>query len=94
MLHETVLSQVAIFDNTCLGLRDFTTAEFNVIATFETYHPYLYNQNNALDITCDSTHNVAYLLANFSTEPYYDFVTLTDLVDNNQILRELKSQYV
>ena len=46
------------------------------------------DQNTILNITCDSTHNVAYLIKDFDTESGYDFVTLTDLVDNNQILRE------
>ena len=59
-----------------------------MIATFETEHPYINNQNTALDITCDSTHNVAYLIMQFQTESNWDFVTLTDLVDNTQILRE------
>ena len=59
-----------------------------MIATFETDHPYLNNQNTALSITCDITHNVAYLIMQFNTESDYDFVTLTDLIDNTQILRE------
>ena len=63
-----------------------------MIATFETDTPYLNNQNTALDVTCDSTHSVAYLIMDFDTERNYDFVTLTDLVDDNQILRKfLKS---
>ena len=63
-----------------------------MIATFETDRPYLNNQNTALDITCDSTHNVAFLIMDFDTERNYDFVTITDLVDNNQILREFLKQ--
>ena len=59
-----------------------------MVATFETDHPYLNNQKTALNITCDSTHNVAYLIMDFDTERDYDFVTLTDLVDNTQVLRE------
>ena len=59
-----------------------------MIATFETEHPYINNQNTALDITCDSTHNVAYLIMQFQTESNWDFVTLTDLVDNTQVLRK------
>ena len=57
-----------------------------MIATFETEHPYSNNQNTALDITCDSTQNVAYLIADFSTESGYDFVTLTDTDTDLQIL--------
>ena len=59
-----------------------------MIATFETDSPYLNNQDKALEVTCDSTHNVAYLIMQFNTESGYDFVTLTDLVDNTQILRK------
>ena len=59
-----------------------------MIATFETDSPYLNNQDEALEVTCDSTHNVAYLIMQFNTESGYDFVTLTDLIDNTQILRE------
>ena len=65
-----------------------------MIATFETDTPYLNNQNIALDITCDNTHNVAFLIVDFNTETNYDFVTLSDLVDNTQILREfLKTNF-
>ena len=65
-----------------------------MIATFETEHPYLNDQNTTLDITCDSTHNVAYLIMQFNTESGYDFVTLTDLDDKTQILREfLKTNF-
>ena len=72
-----------------LGLGpDFTTANFDVIATFETDHPYNNDQIITLDINCDSTHNVAYLIMQFHTERSFDFVTLTGLVDNTQILRE------
>ena len=63
-----------------------------MIATFETDTPYLNNQNVALNITCDTAHNVAYLIMDFDTERNYDFVTITDLVDNNQILREFLKQ--
>ena len=84
------LCRVDILDNIGLGLPDFTTASFDVIATFETEHPYSKNQNTALDITCDSTHNVAYLIMDFNTESGYDFVTLTDLANNGHIFRELK----
>ena len=59
-----------------------------MIATFETDTPYLNNQNIALDITCDTAHNVAFLIMDFDTESGYDFVKLTDLTTNNQILRE------
>ena len=59
-----------------------------MVATFETEHPYINYQHKALDITCDKTHNVAYLFVDFSTERDYDFVTLTDLIDNTQILRK------
>ncbi len=59
-----------------------------MFATFETDTPYLNNQNTALNITCDTAHNVAFLIMDFDTERNYDFVTLTDLVDNTQILRE------
>ena len=75
--------------NVCLGLPDFTTADFDVIATFETDHPYMNNQNTILNITCDSTHNVAYLIKDFNTESGYDFVTLTDTDANVQILSKL-----
>ena len=86
--HKTVcLCQKNICDNVSLG-PDFTTANFVVIATFETEHPYSNDENTALDITCDSTHNVAYLIMQFNTEKCCDYVTLTDLVDNTQILRE------
>ena len=61
-----------------------------MISIFETDRPYLNNQNTALDITCDSTHNVAYLIVDFDTELDYDYVTITDLVDNSEILREFK----
>ena len=44
------------------------------------------NQNIALDITCDSTHNVAYLIMDFNTESGCDFVTLTDTDGDLQIL--------
>ena len=57
-----------------------------MIATFETEHPYPINTNTALTITCDSTHNVAYLITDFSTESGYDFVTLTDTDADVQIL--------
>ena len=73
---------------TTTGLPDFGSANFDVIATFQTESPYKNNQNWALEITCDSTHNVAYLIMDFKTEEDYDYVTLTDLVDENQILRE------
>ena len=70
-----------------LGLGpDFTTTNFDVIATFKTRSPYQNNQNTALDITCDSTHNVAYLITDFSTESGYDFVTLTDTDADLRIL--------
>ena len=59
-----------------------------MIATFETEHPYLDGQNTALSITCDITHNVAYLIMQFNTEKCCDYVTLTDLVDNTQVLRK------
>ena len=61
-----------------------------MIATFETDHPYDNDQTIMLDITCDSTHNVAYLIKDFNTESGYDFVTLTDLANNDHIFRELK----
>ena len=80
------LCRVDILDNIGLGLPDFTTASFDVAATFETEHPYSYNTNTALTITCDSTHNVAYLITDFSTESGYDFVTLTDTDADLQIL--------
>ena len=93
--HKTVcLEQVDIFDNVCLGLPDFTTADFDVIATFETGHPYMNDQNTILNITCDSTHNVAYLIKDFDTESGYDFVTLTDLANNDHIFRELKKKQI
>ena len=57
-----------------------------MIATFETEHPYPNNTNTALNITCDSTHNVAYLIMDFSTESGYDFVTLTDTDADLRIL--------
>ena len=57
-----------------------------MVATFETEHPYLNNTNTALNITCESTHNVAYLITDFSTESGYDFVTLTDTDADVQIL--------
>ena len=77
-----------IYSSTVLGLPDFTTAVFDVIATFETERPYLNNQNTKLDVTCDIAHHVAYLIVDFRTESCCDFVTLTDLVDNNRILGE------
>ena len=87
--HKTVcLAKVDIYDNVSLGLPDFTTAVFDVIATFETERPYLNSQNTQRNVTCDNTHHVAYLIVDFSTESGFDFVTLTDLVDNNRILRE------
>ena len=87
--HKTVcLDQADIYYNVCLGLPDFTTAKFDFISTFETEHPHSNYRNTALDITCDSTHNVAYLIMDFDTERGYDFVTLTDLVGNTQVLRE------
>ena len=86
--HKTVcLCQKYVCDNASLG-PDFTTANFDVIATFETEHPYINNQNTALDITCDSTHNVAYLIMQFQTESNWDFVTLTDTDADFQILRK------
>ena len=57
-----------------------------MIATFETEHPYSNNTNTALNITCESTHNVAYLIMDFSTESGYDFVTLTDTDADLRIL--------
>ena len=57
-----------------------------MIATFETDHPYLNNQNTALSITCDITHNVAYLIMQFNTESGFDFVTLTDTDADVQII--------
>ena len=60
-----------------------------MIATFETEHPYSNNRNTASTITCDSTHNVAYLIMDFSTESGYDFVTLTDTDADLRILSKL-----
>ena len=64
------------------------------MATFETDHPYQNNQNKALQITCDSTHNVAFLIMDFDTESGYDFVTLTDTDADLQILsKSLRKTY-
>ena len=57
-----------------------------MIATFETDTPYLNNQNIALNITCDTTHNVAFLIVDFDTESGYDFVTISDTDGDVQIL--------
>ena len=57
-----------------------------MIATFETEHPYSNNMNTALNITCNITHNVAYLIMDFSTESGYDFFTLTDTDADLEIL--------
>ena len=69
-------------------LTDFSTAEFDVVATFQTDNPYSNNQNESLSITCNNTFNVAFLFEQFNTEFGYDFVTLTDQASNEQILRE------
>ena len=68
---------------------DFTTADFDVVATFKTDSPYVNNQDKSLDITCDDTFNVAFLFEQFNTERRYDFITFRDLAINEQILRKL-----
>ena len=88
------LCRVDILDNIGLGLPDFTTASFDVVATFETEHPYLNGRYTVLNINCNMTHNVAFLILDFKTERDYDFVTLTDRIDNDEILRKFqKSVY-
>ena len=67
---------------------DFSTAEFDVVATFQTDNPYSNNQDEALDITCNNTFNVAFLFEQFNTEFGYDFVTVRDIVNNTLVMRK------
>ena len=71
-----------------LDLTDFTTAEFDVVATFQTDNPYSNNQNEALDITCNNTFNVAFLFEQFNTQARTDFVSVRDIVNNTLVMRK------
>lgn len=70
-------------------LPDFTTAGFDVAATFETASPYLDFSDIKLDVTCDSTHNVAFMIMEFDTEVGFDFFQLKDADSGARILSEL-----
>ena len=71
------------------GWPDFSTAEFDVVETFKS-EPYSY-QNVALNIICDTTFHVAFLFKYFDTIlNRFEFLTLTDLTYNEQILRKFK----
>ena len=69
-------------------LTDFSTAEFDVVATFQTDNPYSNNQNETLNIACNNTFNVAFLFKQFDTESGYDFVTVRDIVNNTLVMRK------
>ena len=69
-------------------LPDFSTADFDVVATFQTDSPYSNNQDETLVITCNNTFNVAFLFTLFDTESEYDFVTVSDIVNNTLVMRK------
>ena len=58
-------------------------------ATFKTENPYPNDYDESLIVTCDDTHHVAYMFEKFNTEERYDYVNLTDQIDNNEILSKL-----
>ena len=69
-----------------LGLPDFTVTDFDVVQNFTTKSPYLNDQSVTLEIACENNYHVAYLFERFNTESGYDFLTLTDTVNDVQIL--------
>ena len=74
------------YDCLFVGLTDFTTANFDVVRTFETESPYSNDENILLEITCKNDFHVAYLFETFDTESGYNYLTLTDKTNYVQIL--------